>query len=76
MAAQLAPQTIGDLEQRWNDTRATRVPEWLHARAQEIASDFHHEPDYGRAAPHDPNTWVCRGEARAPTTRFSRCATA
>jgi hypothetical protein len=76
LAAQLAPQTIGDLEQRWNDTLMLLVPEWLRARPQEIAIDFHDEPYYGRAEPDDPNTWVCRGEARAGTTHFYRCATA
>jgi hypothetical protein len=76
LAAQLAPQTIGDLEQRWNDTLRLLVPEWLRARPQEIALDFHDEPYYGRAEPDDPNTWVCRGEARAGTTHFYRCATA
>jgi len=72
----LAPQTIGDLERRWNDTLALLVPEWLYARPQEIAIDFHDEPYYGRAEIDDPTNWVCRGEARAGTTRFYRCATA
>jgi Transposase DDE domain len=76
LAAQLTPQTIGDLERRWNDTLALLVPEWLYARPQEIALDFHDEPYYGRTDPDDPNNWVCRGEARAGTTRFYRCATA
>src|SRR6266496_952377 len=64
LAAQLLPQTISDLEQRWNDTLAALVPEWLGARPQEIALDFHDEPYYGRADPDDPNNWVCGGEAR------------
>lgn len=76
LAAQLLPQTIADLEQRWNDTLALLMPEWLSARPQEIALDFHDEPYYGRADADDPNTWVCRGEARNGTTRFYRCATA
>src|SRR5213080_3659191 len=46
LAAQLLPQTIADLEQRWNDTLALLMPEWLGARPQEIALDFHDEPYY------------------------------
>lgn len=76
LAAQLLPQAIRDLEQRWNNTLALLMPEWLAARPQEIAIDFHDEPYYGRADTHDPTSWVCRGEARAGTTRFYRCATA
>ena len=37
--------------------------------------DFHDEPYYGHDDPDDGDSWVCRSEARAGTTRFYRCAT-
>jgi len=52
------------------------IPDWLRGRPQEIAVDFHDEPYYGRDDPDDGDNWVCRGEARAGTTRFYGCATA
>jgi putative transposase len=76
LSEQLPPEGIGDLEQQWNNLLRTLIPEWLRARPQEIAVDFHDEPYYGRDDPNDAANWVCRGEARAGTTRFYRCATA
>jgi hypothetical protein len=76
LTEQLSPTGIPDLEQQWNDLLRTLVPDWLRGRPQELAVDFHDEPYYGRDDPDDPDTWVCRGEARAGTTRFYRCATA
>ncbi len=75
LTEQLSPAAIPELEQ-WNDLLRTLVPDWLRARPQEIAVDFHDEPFYGRDHPDDPDNWVCRGEARALPTRFYRCATA
>lgn len=76
LTAQVAPQAIPDLEQQWNTACAALIPEWLRARPQDVAVDFHDEPYYGRCDPNDPDTWVCRGEAQAGTTYFYRCATA
>jgi hypothetical protein len=73
---QLPPCAIPKLEQQLNDLLRTLLPDWLLARPQEIAVDFHDEPYYGRDHPDDVDNWVCRGEARAGTTRFYRCATA
>lgn len=76
LTAQLSAQAIPDLEQEWNDALATTIPDWLYARPQAGAGDFHDEPYYGRCAATDPDTWVWRGEAQAGTTYFYRCATA
>jgi len=76
LTAQVAPQAIPALEQQWNTAFAALIPEWLRARPQDVAVDFHDEPDYGRCDPDDPDNWVCRGEAQAGTTYFYRCATA
>ncbi len=76
LTAQVAPQAIPDLEQQWNTAFAALIPEWLRARPQDVAVDFHDEPYYGRCDPNDPDNWVCRGEAQAGTTYFYRCATA
>jgi putative transposase len=76
LTEQLSPAGIPDLEQQWNDLLQTLIPDWLRGRPHEIAVDFHDQPYYGRDDPDDADTWVCRGEARAGTTRFYRCATA
>ncbi len=76
LTAQLSPQAIPDLEQRWNAALATAIPDWLCRRAQAVAVDFHDAPYYGRSDATDPANWVCRGEAQAGTTYFYRCATA
>src|SRR6266498_2247480 len=76
LTEQLSPAGIPDLERQWNDLLRTLIPDWLRGRPQEIAVDFHDEPYYGRDDPDDGDNWVCRGEARAGTTRFYRCATA
>jgi len=76
LSDQLDPHTIPELEQHCNQLLAALLPEWLLTRPQEIAIDFHDEPYYGREPCDDDQNWVCRGEARAGTTRFYRCATA
>jgi putative transposase len=76
LTEQLSPAAISDLEQQWNDLLRTLLPDWLRGRPQDIAVDFHDEPYYGRDDPDATDNWVCRGEARAGTTRFYRCATA
>src|SRR5215216_7129933 len=59
LTEQLPPASIPDLEQQWNSVLRTLLPDWLHARPQEVAIDFHDEPYYGRETPDDPDTWVC-----------------
>jgi hypothetical protein len=76
LTEQLPPPGIPDLEHQWNNLLRSLIPDWLPDRPQEIAVDFHDEPYYGRDDPDDPDNWVCRGEARAGTTHFYRCATA
>lgn len=76
LSEQLPPACIPALEQQWNSLFGALLPDWLLLRPQELAVDFHDEPYYGRDDTDDPDTWVCRGEARAGTTRFYRCATA
>jgi putative transposase len=76
LTEQLLPTGIGELEQQCNRLLGSLIPDWLHHRPQEIAVDFHDEPYYGRDDPDDVDNWVCRGAARAGTTRFYRCATA
>jgi putative transposase len=76
LTEQLPPASIPDLEQQWNEVLRSLLPDWLHQRPQEVALDFHDEPYYGCEQLDDPDNWVCRGEARAGTTRFYRCATA
>ena len=76
LTEQLPVAGIGQLEQQWNNLLSSLIPDWLRHRPQEIAVDFHDEPYYGRETPDDADNWVCRGEARAGTTRFYRCATA
>jgi hypothetical protein len=76
LTEQLPPASIGDLEQQWNSLLRSLIPDWLRHCPQEVAVDFHDEPYYGRDDPDDVDNWVCRGEARAGTTRFYRCATA
>jgi len=76
LTEQLPVAGIPKLEQQWNSLLQSLIPEWLRDRPQDIALDFHDEPYYGHDDPDDPDTWVCRGEARAGTTRFYRCATA
>ena len=76
LTEQLPEASIPDLQQQWNTLLSSLIPDWLRERPQELALDFHDEPYYGRDDPDDPENWVCRGEARAGTTRFYRCATA
>lgn len=76
LTEQLSEASIPDLQQQWNTLLSSLIPQWLRERPQELALDFHDEPYYGHDDPDDPENWVCRGEARAGTTRFYRCATA
>jgi IS4 transposase len=76
LTEQLSPAAIPELEQQWNGLLRALIPDWLPERPQEVAIDFHDEPFYGRERADDSDNWVCRGEARAGTTRFYRCATA
>ena len=78
-----APADIPALQTASNAALASQVPAWLTTRAQAIACDLHDEPCYGKVQPADPDHpeadphyWVCRGEARAGTTYFYRCASA
>jgi hypothetical protein len=74
---QLTPMIIGDLKRRCNRALANQLPAWLADHPKEVAFDLHDAPYYGKDDdPDDPDCWVCRGEARAGTTRFYRCATA
>lgn len=76
LTEQLPPASIPQLEQHYNALLSSLLPDWLRQRPQDLAIDFHDEPYYGRDDPDAPENWVCRGEARAGTTRFYRCATA
>jgi len=74
---QLTPKIIGDLKRQCNRALASQLPSWLADHPREVAFDLHDAPYYGKDDdPDDPDCWVCRGEARAGTTRFYRCATA
>lgn len=73
---QLTTDDIRRLQRDCNRALASQLPEWLRAAPKEVAIDLHDEPYYGKDDLKDPNCWVCRGEARAGTTRFYRCATA
>jgi hypothetical protein len=76
LTEQLPVAALGQLEQQCNRLLGSLIPDWLRVRPQEIAVDFHDEPYYGADDPDDVDNWVCRGQARAGTTRFYRCATA
>lgn len=74
---QLTPSVIYRLRGATNRALASQLPGWLWAHPKEVALDLHDEAYYGTDDdPDDPECWVCRGEARAGTTRFYRCATA
>jgi hypothetical protein len=74
---QLSPEIIGNLKRQCNRALASQLPSWLADHPKEVAFDLHDAPYYGKDDdPDDPDCWVCRGEARAGTTRFYRCATA
>lgn len=77
------PSAIASLQTKCNAALASQLPEWLGAHPREVACDLHDVPYYGHQEPQDParpqddpDYWICRGEARAGTTRFYRCATA
>ena len=73
---QLTPDRIRSLQRDCNRALASQLPAWLRDHPKDVAIDLHDEPYYGKDDEEDPNCWVCRGEARAGTTRFYRCATA
>jgi hypothetical protein len=74
---QLTPQVIRALQRACKQALASQLPTWLRDHPKEVALDLHDEPYYGKDDhPDDPECWICRGEARAGTTRFYRCATA
>jgi putative transposase len=74
---QLTPQVIRALQRACNHALASQLPAWLRDHPKQVALDLHDEPYYGKDDnPEDPECWICRGEARAGTTRFYRCATA
>jgi len=73
---QLTPDRIRALQRECNRALASQLPAWLQDHPKDVAIDLHDEPYYGKDDEADPNGWVCRGEARAGTTRFYRCATA
>jgi hypothetical protein len=72
---QLTPDQIRTLEQDCNRALASRWPHWLWSQPLEVAGDLHDECYYGESDDQDPASWVCRGEKRAGTTHFYRCAT-
>lgn len=76
LSEQLPPSAISELEQQFNLLLRSLLPDWLPQRPQELAIDFHDEPYYGQQQGEEGDPWVCRGQARAGTTRFYRCATA
>jgi hypothetical protein len=77
LTEQLTPKIIGDLKRRCNRALASQLPTWLADHPKDVAFDLHDVPYYGKDDdPDDPDCWVCRGEARAGSTRFYRCATA
>jgi putative transposase len=74
---QLTPKIIRALQRDCNRALASQLPVWLRDHPKQVALDLHDEPYYGKDDdPDDPDCWICRGEARAGTTRFYRCATA
>ena len=77
---QLATLEIPQLQECCNQVLQSQVPDWLWQTAQhkalDVALDLHDMPYYGKADLHDPDHWICRGEADHGTTRFYRCATA
>jgi len=73
---QLSADEIRQLQRDCNRALASQLPDWLRAAPKEVAIDLHDEPYYGKDDLTEEDCWVCRGEARAGTTRFYRCATA
>src|SRR5215467_5481197 len=69
--SQLSSDQIRSLQRQCNPALASQLPYWLRLQPQQVAIDLHDEPYYGK-----DGDWVCRGEARAGTTYFYRCATA
>jgi putative transposase len=71
---QLRVNDLYGLEWDLNQGLAAGLPRRLRKTKLHVAIDFHDEPFYG----HSPElvSYVCRGEAKAGTTRFFRVATA
>jgi hypothetical protein len=44
LTEQLPPTAIPELKQQWNSLLRALIPDWLRARPQEVALDFHDEP--------------------------------
>jgi hypothetical protein len=62
---------IEELEDGINSMLRDRLPRRARRGRFEIAIDLHDQPFYGQ-----DDEWVCRGEAKAGTTRYYRVATA
>ena len=68
---QLMPSVIRRLRGDCNRALASQLPDWLRDQPKEVAFDLHDAPYYGKDDdPDNPDCWICRGEARAGTTRF------
>jgi putative transposase len=63
-----------DLNRRAKSVLLASAPKAVFKRKQEIAIDSKDFPYYGQHPGLEP--WICRGQARAGTTRFLRIATA
>lgn len=72
--SQLRVEDLPELERHLNATLADLIPPRVKGRPQNVASDLHDRPYYGKQA-QDTALWV-RGAARDGTTRFYRVATA
>ncbi len=71
---QLRVNDLYGLEWDLNQCLAAGLPRRLGKTKLHVALDFHDEPFYGHSPELVP--YVCRGEAKAGTTRFFRVATA
>ena len=71
---QLGVEELPELEQQLNAALAAEVPRQVRRHGQEVASDYHDRPYYGKGE-QAHELWV-RGKAKDGTTRFYRVATA
>lgn len=67
---QLAVEQLNQIEDQINQALAARVPQQLLMHGLEAAIDEHNEPFYGKSLKFED--YVCRGMAKAGTTRFLR----
>lgn len=67
---QLSPEQLRQHEDEINQALASRLPWQLRAHGVEAAIDEHDEPFYGKSPELDK--YLCRGKAKAGTTRFFR----